>query len=258
MTSGLVKTYIRKGARQLVTDHPQAAEPRPATPPAPDRPAGSKTLDSGIRVLKALAAHPRGLSTTELAAALGIHRTGVYRLVTTLSKHGLVTHTTDGRYQLGLATLELSGAVRPDLQTTAQPVLRELADRTDATAFLSLLDGDDVVSALVVEPLHADAHVAYRVGTRHPATRGSAGLAILSALPPRPGERHDIAVARERGYSVSQGEIQRGAWGLAAPLQPRTGIPEASIGVVALHALDEEGTAQLVMDAANKISALVA
>ncbi|AYY14905.1 IclR family transcriptional regulator [Actinobacteria bacterium YIM 96077] len=232
------------------------------TPVAPSMPAtaptaGSKTLDNGVRLLKTLARHPRGLTMTDLATALGVHRTGVYRLLGTLTRHGLVTQTPDNRYRLGLAVIELSGAVRPDLQSIAHPVLRELADHTDATAFLSLLDGDDVVSTLVVEPLHADAHVAYRVGTRHPATRGSAGMAILGALPPRAGEREEIAVARERGYSVSQGEIQRGAWGLAAPVRPRTGTPEASVGVVALQPLDEDEVARLVIDAAGAIGALV-
>ncbi|WP_166351285.1 IclR family transcriptional regulator [Phytoactinopolyspora limicola] len=226
--------------------------------PEPERAtAGSKTLDNGIRVLKALAQHPRGLTMTELATAVGAHRTVVYRLLGTLTRHGLVAQGPDNRYQLGLAIIELSGAVRPDLQTLAQAPLRELADETGATAFLSLLDGDEVVSTLVVEPLHADAHVAYRLGTRHPVTLGSAGLAILSARAPRANERGEISLARERGYSVSQGEIQRGAWGLAAPIRPRSGDAEASVGVVALQPLDEVHVARLVMDTAETIGKLI-
>lgn len=216
--------------------------------------AGSKTLDNGIRVLKTLAQHPRGLTMTELAKAVEIHRTGVYRLLGTLTGHGLVTQDAGGRYQLGLAVIELSGAVRPDLQTIAQAPLRELADAAGATAFLSLLDGHEVVSAMVVEPLHAGAHVAYRVGTRHPATVGSAGLAILSARAARPGERAEVALAREQGYSVSQGELQHGAWGLAVPVQPGSGDAVACVGVVALRPLDEREVARLVVGTAHSIS----
>lgn len=216
--------------------------------------AESKTLDNGVRVLQALARHPGGLSMSELARAVSVHRTGVYRLLGTLSRHGLVAQNTDGRYRLGLALIELSGAVRPDVRAVAQAPLRELAEETGATAFLSLLDGHDVVSALVVEPLHADAHVAYRVGTRHPATLGSAGLAILSVRTAQPAERAEVAEARQRGYSVSQGELQRGAWGLAAPVRPRTGQTEASVGVVALQPLDEQQVAGLVLDAAQVIA----
>ncbi|NDL55472.1 IclR family transcriptional regulator [Phytoactinopolyspora mesophila] len=214
---------------------------------------GSKTVDNGVQILKALAGNPRGLTTTELARAVGVHRTGIYRLLTTLSGHGLVSQGSDSRYRLGLTIIELAGAVRPDLQSISQAPLRELADETGATAFLSLLDGEEVVSTVVVEPLHADAHVAYRVGTRHPATRGSAGLAILSARPPQEGERDEISLARRQGYSVSQGELQRGAWGLAAPLRPRAGDAEASVGVVALQPLDEDTTASMVIHAADVI-----
>lgn len=234
------------GPARGATDAPEIADGvRTASP-------GSKTMDNGIRVIKSLAQHPHGLTMTELARAVDVHRTGVYRLLGTLLSHGLVTQN-GGRYQLGLAIIELSGAVRPDLQTVAQAPLRELADAAGATAFLSVLDGDDVVNVMVMEPLRASAHVAYRVGTRHPATVGSAGLAILSARPPRPGERREVVVAREQGYSVSQGELQHGAWGLAVPIRPRSGFAEACVGVVALRPLDEPAVAQLVISAAQGI-----
>ncbi|NED94668.1 helix-turn-helix domain-containing protein [Phytoactinopolyspora alkaliphila] len=232
---------------------PSTAPAHISASPSVEGAAGSKTLDNGIRILSALARHPHGLTTTQLAHETALHRTGVYRLLGTLTRRGLVTQRADTRYQLGLTMIELAGAVRPDLRATAQVPLRDLAEAAAATAFLSVLDGDEVVSALVVEPLHADAHVAYRIGTRHPATVGSAGLAILSARAAVTGERAEITEARRRGYSISEGELQRGAWGLAAPVRPRTGEIEASVGVVALGALDEPRTAQLVVSTAAAI-----
>ena len=47
----------------------------------------SQTLDRGLRVLEVVAESPDGLTVTELAAALGIGRTVVYRLVVTLEQH---------------------------------------------------------------------------------------------------------------------------------------------------------------------------
>ena len=44
----------------------------------------SQTLDRGLRVLRALAATPGGLSITALAAEIGVNRTVVYSLVATL------------------------------------------------------------------------------------------------------------------------------------------------------------------------------
>lgn len=41
----------------------------------------SQTLDRGLRVLSVLADSPEGLTVTEVAAALGVSRTVVYRLI---------------------------------------------------------------------------------------------------------------------------------------------------------------------------------
>ena len=54
----------------------------------------SQTLDRGLRVLAVLAGTPNGLTVTELAAAVGVNRTVVYRLVTTLEQHGLARRGT--------------------------------------------------------------------------------------------------------------------------------------------------------------------
>ena len=55
----------------------------------------SQTLDRGLRVLSVLADSPEGLTVTEVAAALGVSRTVVYRLIVTLEQHGLVRRGTD-------------------------------------------------------------------------------------------------------------------------------------------------------------------
>ena len=56
----------------------------------------SQTLDRGLRVLRTLAAAPHGLSITALAAEIGVNRTVVYRLVTTLEQHGLARRDVSG------------------------------------------------------------------------------------------------------------------------------------------------------------------
>ena len=50
----------------------------------------SQTLDRGLRVLEVLAGSPGGLTVTELAGRLGVNRTVVYRLVSTLEQHALL------------------------------------------------------------------------------------------------------------------------------------------------------------------------
>ncbi|NUS49674.1 MAG: helix-turn-helix domain-containing protein, partial [Nocardioidaceae bacterium] len=68
----------------------------------------SQTLDRGLRVLHTLAASPQGLTVTALAAEIGVNRTVVYRLVTTLEQHGLARRDSHGRLHVGLGVLALA------------------------------------------------------------------------------------------------------------------------------------------------------
>jgi DNA-binding IclR family transcriptional regulator len=216
--------------------------------------AGSKTLDNGLRVLNCIAENPQGLTVTQLADRLALHRTVLYRLLLTLGSHEMLVQLPDGSYRLGLGATRLAARVRPDLRSAALGALQRLAEATNATAHLTVLDGDDAVSLAVVEPLNAVAHVAYRVGARHPLSRGAAGMAILLGRPPEPGERAAIRRARRLGYIASHGEIEAGAWGLAAPILAVGAPATASVGVVALSALDPADIAELVLGAAAEVA----
>ena len=73
----------------------------------------SQTLDRGLRVLRVLADKPDGLTVTELASELGVNRTVVYRLVSTLEQHALLRRDARGRLHVGLGILPLGPARRP-------------------------------------------------------------------------------------------------------------------------------------------------
>lgn len=226
---------------------------KPQRGPAP--PAGSQTLERGLRVLRVLAAHPAGLSVTELAGALSTHRQGVYRLLAPLMDQRLVLRGADGRYTLGIGLVELASGVRPHLQEIALPELRRLADEVGATIALTVRDGDEAVVFAVVEPRSTDMHIAYRPGLRHRLDRSAAGLAILAGGPPQPGERAEVGEARERGFARTSGEILPGATGVAAPIAVRGRDAEASLSAVWTDARDEGRVAERVVAAARTIAA---
>ncbi|MFS3127786.1 IclR family transcriptional regulator [Nocardioides sp. Bht2] len=187
----------------------------------------SQTLDRGLRVLEVLAATPAGLTVTELSAALGINRTVTHRLVTTLAEHALVRRDEAGRVTAGLGLLRLAVGVQPVLRDATLPLLRELAEVTGCTAHLTVVDSGEALALAVVEPSWTDFHVSYRVGARHPLEQGAAGRAILAG---RSGTG---------GPVVSDGELQAGAHGLAAPVLGVLGL-EASIGVITLGSLEAD------------------
>ncbi|GAA1476350.1 helix-turn-helix domain-containing protein [Nocardioides aestuarii] len=202
----------------------------------------SQTLDRGIRVLMVLAAAPQGLTVTALSETLGINRTVVYRLVSTLEQHSLVRRDGQGRLHVGLGVLHLATAVQPVLRDVAIPVLRQLAERVGCTAHLTVAEGDEALALAVIEPSWTDFHVSYRVGARHPLTRGAAGKAIL--------------VLREPDgppYVATSGELEPGARGLAAPVRGVGGL-EASVGVVTLVDMDVEKIGPLVAEAADRLA----
>ena len=202
----------------------------------------SQTLDRGIRVLMVLAAAPQGLSVTALAETLGINRTVVYRLVSTLEQHALIRRDAHGRLHVGLGVLHLATAVQPVLRDVAIPVLRQLAERVGCTAHLTVAEGDEALALAVIEPSWTDFHVSYRVGARHPLTRGAAGKAILALRDPKGPP-----------FVATVGELEPGARGLAAPLRGVEGL-EASIGVVTLADLDVNRLGPIVAEAADLLS----
>lgn len=208
-----------------------------------------QTLDRGLRLLDALATTPNGRTVGELAVDLEISRPVVYRLVATLERHRLVRRDAEGLVRLGFGLLELARDVAPHLRSLAQGPLRALSEDVGATAHLTVVDAGEALAVAVAEPRRTDMHVAYREGTRHALGLGAAGQAILLA-------RRGAEPARARRWVATAGELQPGATGVAAPIIGVTGL-EASVGVVALGALDVDRVGPRVAEAAGQIAAAV-
>ncbi|WP_433498203.1 IclR family transcriptional regulator [Sphaerimonospora sp. CA-214678] len=232
----------------------------------------AQTLERGLRLLRVLAEGHRGRTPTELAGELGLSRPVVYRLLTTLQAEGFARRDAGGRVHLGFGVLGLAQAVQPLLRATALPVLRTLAERAGATAHLMIAEGDEGLAVAVVEPSWTDMHVAYREGSRHPLTRGAAGLALLALRSGRSGADgagegagDSAGEASNRGVNdggdpplrTSHGQLQEGATGIAVPV---TGLSwlEASVGVVSFADLDVRTVGPLVLTAAEDLTAALA
>lgn len=198
----------------------------------------SQTLSRGLSALEVIAEADEPIGMAELAARLGLHRSIAYRIVRTLEEHRLVARTPAGGLVPGTRLAALARAVARDLQSAALPELTAVANELGMTAFVAVLDGDEVVALVSVEPRHAVAPVAQRPGTRHPLYRGAPGAAIQAAL--TPGERaalgdgrlHDEAFfAAFPGYATSHDEVIKGLSSVAVPLRV-PGQPAAAIAVV--------------------------
>lgn len=221
-----------------------------------------QTLDRGLWTLEFVSLRPSGALVSEIAEELGVHRAIAYRIVGTLESHGLVARAEDGRVRLGAATATLSRRFAPQLMSVGRSVLNELTDRTQATSFVSVAEGQECVVVMVEEARGQVLRVSYREGARHPLHRGAPGLAILATRPESPHDSEDVCTARERGYSITQGQLQPGATGVSVGL---TGIPaleaagiEASVGVVVLGGLNTELAVRESRAAAVRMGTLLA
>lgn len=199
----------------------------------------SQTLSRGIRVLELLAEANQPMMIADVATSLGVHRSIAYRILRTLEDHGLVTRDATGALSLGARVAALARGVSRDLQAAALPELTAVANELGMTAFLSVLDHEEVVTLATIEPRHAQATVARRPGTRHPLAYGAPGIAIQSALsasqwaalPEGTTKRQEAADAAVRGYATSHDEVIAGLASVAVPLA-LSGHPAAAVAVV--------------------------
>nr|WP_202435346.1 MULTISPECIES: helix-turn-helix domain-containing protein [unclassified Streptomyces] len=216
-----------------------------------------QSLDRGLRALSLVSLAPEGLTVAEIATRLGTDRATAYRVVDTLEQHALVTRGPGKRIRLGAGAVVFASRFQPQLIRAAGPVLQELADAAGVAAFLSLAQGGDAcVPVLSAEPARQTIfQVSYRIGAGHPLDRGANGIAILALQPPAENDSEAVEQARDVGYSVTAGELQHGAVGVAAGFE----VPHllgASVGTVAMGEVDVDRLGELVREAAARLARL--
>ncbi|CCH79029.1 Repressor of aceBA operon [Nostocoides japonicum T1-X7] len=197
-----------------------------------------QSVDRAARLLLAVANPPRGdATTTALAQACHLNRATAWRLLTTLEANGLVARDVGGRWFPGPALADLAGeSPMETLRRAAHDELVALGAATHETAAFAVL----TPSALTyVDEVAPDAIVAAtwrgRTVPLHATSTGKAALAGPGS--PRiedlrlPLERftettvtdpcllaEELEDARRLGYAGCQGEYERSAWGVSAPV----------------------------------------
>ncbi|MHA3683835.1 IclR family transcriptional regulator [Leucobacter sp. HY1910] len=213
--------------------------------PAQPAPAGSQTLARGLKALEILGEAQRPLSIAELAEELGVHRSNAYRLLRTLEEYRFALRDDAGLIRLGPRMAALARGVAPGLTTAVTPELTRLAQATGMTAFVTVLDGDEIITLASVEPVGVAAAVARRPGDRHSWQLGAPGHAIEASL--SQAERTSLlgqeaatpesVSAAERGYALSESEVIDGVTSIAVPLRIAGEAP-AAIAIVHFNAPD--------------------
>lgn len=144
----------------------------------------SQTVLKALDILECVALAEQPLSAAEVAKLCGIPRPTAYRLIRTLTTRGYVAQDDETHYRLGTQTLSLSQNVLDslDLHELAQPYLRQLSDITNETAYLSMIDDDEILYIGKAESSQS-VRTHTKIGSRNKLHCTSMGKAILAFLP---------------------------------------------------------------------------
>jgi len=141
-------------------------------------------LVRGLSVLQTFTADKPNQSLRDLANAVGITRSAIFRIVYTLDQLGFLTHQKSTQtYSLGPSVLRLGYGylASRDLVQLALPQLQELRDRTGWSTHLGIREATEVVYLLRVPTLRGLGSIVH-VGSRLPAHATTMGRALLADL----------------------------------------------------------------------------
>jgi DNA-binding IclR family transcriptional regulator len=205
-----------------------------------NEPGGVQSVDRAVVLMEFLAERSWS-GVTEVARALGVHKSTAFRLLATLERRGMVEQDPDTtKYRLGPGVARLARTVADeiDLRRHARDAIQRLADDTAETVNLSILDGSEVIYVDQVIGSSSVLGVDW-LGRRTPLHCTASGKLYLAYLPeprrrlmferelerftPQTIVDHDVLERqltriRADGYATTLGELETGLNAVGAPI----------------------------------------
>jgi IclR family acetate operon transcriptional repressor len=203
---------------------------------------GTQAIDRAASLLTAVIHGNEPASFTELAAASGLAKSTTSRLLMALERHQLIRRDHDGRFWPGELFVRYAwqGTADADLVAVAQPFLDELGQLTGETINLGVIASSAKRQEPAVQQV-AQVNSRFMIGGTNwvgldvPLHCSASGKVLLAfgatAVPADPYERRtgrtitarseldvELASARERGFAVTNEELELGLVAVAAPV----------------------------------------
>ena len=209
-----------------------------------------QTLVKALDILTLLGQSDHPMSVEELAVALGLPKSTVYRLIQTLEAKDFARRYSRSEIDLGYHFINLGrsayGRIEQGLLRSARPLLQSMAERYEETAILSIRSGLESVCIYSVPSRHPirftpEDHRAL------PLYVGASSLAILAwesqsvvaqVLDQQAEEAGRKKLAcwleeiRSQGYVITDNQFDSVALGIAAPVYDNNGKIYASVALV--------------------------
>lgn len=222
-----------------------------------DRPAGLiGAVDNVLRLL-ALFESEKFIRVNEVSRDMGLSRSTVHRMLSTLSHHGFVEQDELSRaYRPGPALVDIGLSVvrNMDLRAMAHGVLNQLVEQANETGHLAIRRGTDVVFLDSIESARI-VRTGSRVGWVMPAHATAVGKALLAkmsdaelgALFPdeqltkltantvstRSALMKQLAEIRKRGFAVNNAESENDISAVAAAISDVNGRVRGALALTA-------------------------
>lgn len=185
-------------------------------------------------MLQAFSAQHHTLTARDLAESTGIPLPSMYRYIALLRETGLLVGDDRGAYHLSARLISLARAAEAaeSIIDIADPVMRTLMRDCGETVILVRLFGKIPVCVHRVESSH-HLRATFEPGQPLPLERGASGRVLLAGMTPQNRRDHLASLARtdpsavaelerivaevaERGWAVTEEEIDRGVWAASA------------------------------------------
>lgn len=224
---------------------------------------GVKSVARVFDLLELIADAGGDVTLSELSTSANLPLPTIHRLLRTLVSLGYARQLANRRYALGPKLVRLGEVANRKFGQIAMPQLKDLVERLGETANLATIDGDRVIYVSQAPSPHA-MRMFTEVGRRSFLHSTGVGKAILAQLSdeavreiiartgmPRATERSldsidallaDLALTRERGYAIDDGEQEIGVrcYAMSVPDMP---VPTA-VSVSGPVARVDEGFAE--------------
>ncbi|VXC43508.1 IclR family transcriptional regulator [Arthrobacter sp. 9V] len=226
---------------------------------------GNSTADRALTILGLFSDARATISATEVASELGVTRSTAYRYLQTLVGSAFLQEGPKSGFRLGPRILELARIARRGngLSDLALPKMEALAIQFQQTVLLTGRSGPAVICLECEEWSGQYVRFSYERGSRLSINAGAAALTLLAWLPEEevrallsrePLQRYSphtltdidsivdrLAQIRRDGHSITRGEVDAEAMGIAAPVFGPGGDVVAALSFVLLQSrLPEE------------------
>lgn len=215
-----------------------------------------QSIERAISILKLFSPEKPELKLTEISSSLGLNKSTVHTILSTLKYHGLIEQNENTqKYKLGIFILELGNimleSIEENITEIGHPILEELSRELDETVHLVYLDGREIVYLDKVSSLQS-IRIHTNIGSRLFAHATGLGKVILANLDESEIKRilptklekltentitkrsellKELNIIKEKGYSIDNGENEVGLRCIAAPIFNNTGKVKYALSV---------------------------